>query len=396
VAKAQHPSPPPSYAIHHGTVIVPDAAIEHGTVLISNGRIEYAGAARATPPGYRELDARGGYVCPGLVEVHFHGAGRNSLDPPSARSFRAIADFLLSRGILFFLPTMMASEDVIRGLSKLIEETGLESRIPGLYVEGPFVSADKRGGIQEQYVRPIDLAYLDRLIRIAKRRIRLMTFAPELRNAPVLVRALVKRGILPCVGHTLATAAQCYEAVGAAEVNCTHLFNAMSGLDHREPGAAAFGLNCANAWVELNSDGTHVHPELINLTYHAKPRDRIVLISDAVISAGEEPGEYEYMGKRVLANDRGVYYADSCTLIGSRALLNQIVALFMKLTGAPIADAIRMATLNPMKMLGLGGRKGSLEPGKDADVVIFPKNLSRARVVIQDGKIIFPSRMAEQ
>jgi len=374
------------YAIQNGAVVLPDAVVEGGTVLIDDGRIHHAGAPRRTPRGFETVDARGGWVCPGLIEVHFHGAGRNSLDPPDEQRFRAIAYVLLSRGITLFLPTMMASEAMIEGMAALIDAADLARRIPGLYVEGPFVSPHKRGGIQEAYVRPIDLAYLDRLRALARGRLRMMTFAPELDGADALLPALIRRHILPCVGHTTATYERTARIVGRRTVNLTHLFNAMTGLDHRDPGVAAFGLNHDRVWVELNPDGTHVHPELLKLTYRAKPRDRIILVSDAVISAGEKPGDYEYMGRGVVADERGVYYRDQGTLVGSRLLLNQGMARFMKYTGARVHEAVRMASLNPATMLGLAARKGSLEPGKDADVVVFPRNFAKARAVFLEGE----------
>lgn len=383
------------YAIQNGSVVLPDRVIDGGTVLTADGRIAHAGQARKTPRGYEEIDARGGYVCPGLIEVHFHGAGANSLDPPSEESFRAIADVMLSRGILQFLPTMMASEMMVGGLPRLIEASGLRRHIPGIYVEGPFVSPEKRGGIQKSYVRPVDLKYLNKLQQMARGRIRMMTFAPEVERAEVLPAAMRKLRILPCVGHTVATAARTRDIVGRSKVNVTHLFNAMTGLDHRQPGVAAWAINTDSAWIELNPDGRHVAPELLRLTLRAKRHDRIVLISDAVISAGIGEGSYTYMGRDVVATKDEVNYRKTGTLVGSRILLNQGIARFMKFTGAPVHKAVRMATLNPATMLGMGRRKGSLEPGKDADVVVFPKNFARVRIaffrgrpVVSDGRVL--------
>ncbi|OPZ16870.1 MAG: N-acetylglucosamine-6-phosphate deacetylase [candidate division BRC1 bacterium ADurb.BinA364] len=166
----------------------------------------------------------------------------------------------------------------------------------------------------------------------------------------------------------------------------THLWNAMSGVDHRNPGVALFGLTDPNIYVELNADGTHVAADVVRLTYKAKNPDRIVLISDAVISAGGPEGEYGYMGTTVVADAKGVYYRDNGTLVGSRRLLNESLGRFIHAARAPLHEAVRMATLNPARLLGLARRKGSLEAGKDADVAVFSRDFRRARAVFFEGE----------
>ena len=159
----------------------------------------------------------------------------------------------------------------------------------------------------------------------------------------------------------------------------------MSGLDHREPGLAAFAMNCDSVYTELNPDGNHVAPELLKLTWNAKRADRIVLMSDAVISAGFEPGVYDYMNRKVKSSERGVHYEDSGTMVGSNVLLNEGLRRFMKYTGAPVHEAVRMASLNPANMLGMGRRTGSLEAGKSADVVVFSRKFDRVRAAFWKG-----------
>ncbi len=374
-----------TYCIQNGQVVLPDETIAGGTVVFSKGRIEHAGAARKTPRGATEIDARGGYVTPALIEVHIHGAGPIGLElctPESLEQFQAI---LAARGILQFLPTMMADEAVIRRMAKLLEGSSFSDRVPGLYVEGPFISPNRRGGVQEAYVRPVDLGYLKTLQEIAGGRIRLMTFAPELENADKLPAAMRALRIQPCLGHSVTSAARADEVCGRAKMCATHLFNAMSGLDHREPGLAAYAINADTVYAELNPDGTHVAPEMLRLARKAKRADRIILISDAVISAGAEPGTYNYMNRRVKSTTRGVYYEDSGTLIGSSVLLNEGVRRFIQFTGAPVHAAVRMASLNPAQLLGQGRRTGSLERGKSADVVVFSNRFDKVRAAFWKG-----------
>jgi len=371
--------------IEGGTVVLPAKTVERGSVHIGDGKIVHAGARRARPRGATVIDATGRIVAPGLIDVHIHGAGEFSFELLDADGFVAAARFLAMHGVLRFLPTMMADEGVIERTACALEEGRLDDACPGIYIEGPFVSPDKRGGIQKQYVRGVDLAYLRKLHALARGRLKMMTFAPELSRAEVLVARLRRMKILPCLGHTLATAKRAADVCGRGVVNVTHLFNAMSGLDHKEPGVAVFGLDNDRAWVELNPDGVHVAPELLRLVARAKDSDRIVLITDAVVSAGTRGGTFVYMGRKVRATADGVRYADEGTLVGSRLLLCQSVAAYMKHTGAALHDAVRAASLNPARMLGIAKHTGSLEKGKRADVVVMKRDLSRATHAICGG-----------
>ena len=374
--------------IQNGEVVLPDRSIPGGTVIFTGSRIRYAGEARKTPRGAAEFDARGGYVTPGLIELHIHGAGLVGWETCTEAGLEHFDKTLLSHGIVRFVPTMMADESVVRRMANLLASASCSERVPGLYLEGPFISPDKRGGIQEEYVRPVSLAYLRKLQQIAGGRIQMMTFAPELKGAEKLPAAMRELGILPCVGHSLASAERAAVVCGRSKVCCTHLYNAMSGLDHREPGLAAFALNRQHVFAELNPDGNHVAPDLLQVTQRAKRSDRIVLISDAVMSAGAKPGIYDYMNRKVRSTEQGVHYVDSGTMVGSNVLLNDGVKRFMKFTGAPVHEAVRMASLNPATLLGLGQRTGSLQPGKSADIAIFSRTFDKVRALFWKGRAL--------
>jgi N-acetylglucosamine-6-phosphate deacetylase len=325
-------------------------------------------------------------VAPGLIDIHIHGAGHVGFEALDADSLRLGAGVLARHGVLRFLITMMAKEEAIVSAASSIEASGLRETCPGIYVEGPFVNPGKRGGIQKKYVRPVDLGYLRYLQRLARGNICMMTFAPELEGARKLPGAMRRLGIQPCVGHTLARAAEVARVCTTGTYNFTHLFNAMTGVDHRRPGAAAFALNSADAWVEINPDGVHVAPEIVRLTARAKRPDRVILVCDAVISAGAPPGVYRYMGRKVIASAHGVHYAAAGTLVGSRILLNKGVVRYMGHAGVALHEAVRAASLNPAMLLGISARTGSLERGKLGDVVLFSKDFSRARSAFRSGR----------
>ncbi len=375
--------------IQNGEVVLLDRSVPGGTVIVADGRIEHAGRARKSPRGADEFDARGGYVTPGLIDVHIHGAGPMGWETCTSEGLRQFDATMLAAGIVRYLPTMMASEPVLARVANLLQSADCADRVPGIYVEGPFISPTKRGGVQPQYVRPVDLAYLKKLQSVAGGRIRMMTFAPELQDADKLPPAMRDLDIVPCPGHSMATAAVARAVCGRRKVGCTHLYNAMTGLDHREPGLAAFALDDDRVFAELNPDGTHVAPELLRLTYRAKATDRLVLISDAVPSAGLSPGEYHYMNRTIRNTTAGVYYAEAGTLVGSSILLNEGMRRFVEYTGASVHHAVRMATINPARLLGLDRQTGSLEPGKSADVVVFSRNFAKARAVFWRGTCLW-------
>ncbi len=372
--------------IQRGTVLLPDREVDCGTVVISDRRISYAGKRLPTPRGAREIDAEGCVVSPGLMDVHIHGIGDIAFERLDPDRLAEAARRLAALGVLRFVPTMMADLEAVSAAAGAIMKSGLRGVCPGIYVEGPFVSMRKRGGILPRYVRPVDHAHLRRLLRAGRGLIRMMTFAPELDGSAGLAAALRRAGVLPCVGHTDADVSETKAAAGRGPLSFTHLFNAMSGLDHRRPGAAAFALEARDAWVELNPDGIHVAPEMVRLASRLVPRDRMVLITDAVISAGSPDGRYTYMGRGIVASPRGVHYEEDGTLIGSRILLNEGVVRYAEAAGVPLHEAVRAASLNPAGLLGLAARTGSLERGKLADLVIFAPGLERAAAAFRAGK----------
>ncbi len=369
------------FCIQGGTVVLPDRCVRGGTVLLARGRIAHAGERRATPRGATLIKAGGLVVTPGLIDLHIHGGGPYTFDALDAEGFASAARFLASRGVLRFVPTMMAAERVIARIASNLDAPSLRGICPGLYIEGPFISMDRRGGIQPHYVSNVNLHLLRRLHRLSRGHLRMMTFAPEVKHADRLLKEMRRLGILPCVGHTNASAAEIAKICRTSRMSFTHLFNAMSGLDHKRPGAAAFALDAPGAWVELNPDGVHVAPELLRLVARAKHPGRIILITDAVVYSGRSL----YMGRKAVTSAGAVHYASDGTLIGSRLTLNQGVARYMKLTGAPLHEAICAASLNPAALLGIASRTGSLQRGKLGDVVVFTPGLKKVTAAFRNG-----------
>ncbi|MCX7029052.1 MAG: amidohydrolase family protein [Spirochaetes bacterium] len=385
-----------SFLIEGGDVVLPDRVIRPGMVFVHEGSIRYAGSSdrpgSAGPAGSLPvIDATGLFVCPALWEPHIHGCAGATTENATPDSLRHMAGYLASQGVGAFVPTTVGDESYVGALGAALEavaaERELASRIPGIHVEGPYVNPVRRGGIPEAAIKPFSTAHLDRLAGLAKGRLRVMTFAPEVEGGRAIAAALAKKGIIPSLGHSDAAFEDLAALEGLPILSVTHLFNAMSGVSHRKPGLALWALLNREAFTEIIGDLVHVHPAAIQLALRARPNERIVLVSDAIAAAGWEGGELTLYGRKLVAKGNGLYYADSGVLVGSRALVRDAVAGLVTRFGVSVSTAVAMASLNPARMFG-AERKGALLPGYDADVALFAKDFSSCRLTLWQGRPI--------
>lgn len=380
-----------------GDVVLPDRVIRSGIVFVHEGSIRYAGpsdrpGSAAAGGGLPVIDATGLFVCPALWEPHIHGCNGASTENASPDNLRRMAACLASQGVGAFVPTIIGEEACVAALGSALEavagEPELASRIPGIHVEGPFVSSARRGGIPETAVKAFSAALLERITSLAKGRLRVMTFAPELDGGRAIADALAKKGIIPSLGHSDAAFDVLAAFEGIATLSVTHLFNAMSGVSHRAPGLALWALLHREVFTELIGDFVHVHPAAVQLVLRTRPGERIVLVSDAVAAAGGEGGEQPTLyGRKIVAKGRGLYDADSGVLVGSRALVREAVAGLVARFGLAVPSAVAMASLNPARMFA-AERKGALLPGYDADVALFSRDFASCRLTLWQGRVI--------
>ncbi|HIQ04601.1 MAG TPA: N-acetylglucosamine-6-phosphate deacetylase, partial [Anaerolineae bacterium] len=243
-----------------------------------------------------------------------------------------------------------------------------------------------KGAFREESLQQPDVIGLMRYMELAQEQIRLITLAPELPRALDLIVAAREGDVVVAVGHSAATWNQMLEAIKAGLTHAAHTFNAMRGLHHREPGVVGAVLvqDCLTA--EIIADGLHVHPAVIALLVRAKGPDRVVLVTDAIRAAGLSEGEYELEEHRVTVAQGAARLVDG-TLAGSLLTMEQGVANLVEQVGLPLPEAVGMATLNPARVLGLTGCKGSLAPGRDADLVIMTEDYQVIMTMVK-GKIV--------
>lgn len=379
--------------IHNGHVITPTETIAQGYVVIEDGRVSAVASGAAPSLAAAEyLDAAGSYVGPGFVDVHVHGAdGYDTMDA-TPEALRRIAAFKARHGTTSFLPTTMtdapdAIQAALANIGACQDGAGSDdgAEILGAHVEGPYFDAARKGAQPAAYIRRADAREYERWFDACT--IGVVSLAPEHPENQPLIGYARQRGAAVSVGHSNATYEQVVEAVKLGVNHVTHTFNGMSGLDHRQPGVALAALTVPDLYAEVIADLHHVHPAMVDLVVRLKGPERVVLITDAIRAAGLPDGEYMLGKQRAIVRD-GLPRTAEGSLAGSTLTMDRAVRNVLQVTGLPLAAVWRMASLTPAESIGMAARKGSLAPGKDADIVILDPALHVALTMVK-GRVVF-------
>lgn len=331
------------------------------------------------------------YLIPGLIDLHIHGAHGHDVMDGSPESLRGLCAALAAEGITGFLATTMtAPTERLEFVLKTIAEfmPGSEgAALLGIHLEGPFISRDKMGAQDGSHAAVPDENWVRQWHETTRGALKLITLAPELAEAIPLIKTLRRLGVVASVGHTNATYAETNHALAAGCSHATHLFNAMRGLHQREPGAAGALLLADKVNVELIADGWHLHPAIVDLAWRLKGADKIVLVTDAMRAKCLGDGAYDLGGQRVDVRGGCATLADG-TLAGSTLRMPQAIQNMTQYTECTLADAVRMASVNPARILGLSHCKGSIENGKDADLVVMDSSFE-VELTLRGGREIY-------
>ncbi len=320
-----------------------------------------------------EFDMRGKYIVPGFIDQHIHGAG--NVDTMDNKNIEHVSEVLLREGTTSFLPTTMTYDlnvvkEIVDNLASLDTTNG--ANIVGVHVEGPFIDGVNYIGAQnDKYVKAPSVEELKKLNET--KFVKMVTYAPELDKDFAMTKYMKENNIVGSIGHSAATMSQAEGAIDSGASCFTHLHNASSGHHHRMPGvvSAAFATN---EYAELIVDGIHNHPDCVRMTYNVKGSDQIILITDAMRAKGMEDGEYDLGGQTVykVGNEAKL---KTGVLAGSVLLMNDAVRNMHKFSQCSLAEAIKMATYNPAKNLGLA-TKGVIKEGYDFDITVLDENLN--------------------
>jgi N-acetylglucosamine-6-phosphate deacetylase len=379
-------------AIYAERALTPLEEIRDAVILVDGARIAAVGRRGAidVPRGTTEISAGPGTVIPGFVDVHIHGSGGHDVMEGTDEAFDAVTATVARHGTTSIVATTVTASpaDTCRSVTAIARaakprasDAGGTARaeILGVHFEGPFISAARRGVHPEEWIAAPSVTLLDRFIDAAESTSRILTLAPELPGALDLVRETRRRGVVAAMGHTDASYAEAEAAIGAGVRHAAHVFNAMRPFSHRETGVLGAVLTAREVTAELIADGVHVDDAAIRLLLAAKGAERTVLVSDGTAATGMPDGRYR-LGSFEVNVTGGICRNAEGKLAGSTLTLDRAVQHMVSL-GVGLADAVRMATLNPASVLGVEGRKGILAAGADADLVLLDDTLNVAHVM---------------
>lgn len=384
-------------AIVNGRIITPDG-VTSGVLLLDNGKI--LDIAAEVPEGAEIIDAKGNYVSPGFIDIHIHGGGGGDTLDGTVESYLMIADSQAEHGTTTLFPTVMTStpESLYRSVNAYREALKVNDRgssMPGIHIEGPYFAPTKAGAQDKRYIRsPKKEEYLEILEKCPE--VVRWDFAPEVADTVEFVKDLESRGIVTSIAHTEAEFEDCERVYEAGTRLMTHFYACMSTLHKvglfRYAGAVEFGYYHDDVYCEIIADGFHVQPAVLKTAIKIKGVDHIVLVTDAMRAAGLPEGTYIFgaldNGFPVTVEGGIAYLEGKAGLASSVATADCLVRTILRNTDCTIADAIKMAATNPAKAMKIADRTGSIEPGKDADIIIFDDDINVKTTIIK-GKTVF-------
>ncbi len=342
------------------------------------------------------IDGAGSYAVPGMIDMHFHGCAGFDFCDGTPEALDGIAEYEASVGVTAFSPatmTLPAAElvRILENAAKFCREqaggkTAGRAELVGINMEGPFISAARKGAQEEAYILPCDAAMFERFLCVSEGLVKVIGVAPEKEGALPFIRAVKDRAVVS-LAHTDAGYEAATAALDAGADHAVHLYNAMRGFSHREPGTVGAVFDSATATAELICDGVHVHPAAVRSALKLLGPDRVIFVSDSMRAAGMKDGIYTLGGHEVRVQGKRAELLSDHSLAGSVSTLPDCVRTAVKQMGVPLETAIACATANPARRLGIYGEYGSITVGKKADVVLLDNNLQLI-CVIKNGKIL--------
>ena len=387
--------------IINGRIITPYRVLHGATLLITGDKITALSEGDIDTPEAQIIDAAGDYVAPGFIDIHVHGGGGHDFMDGTEEAFLGVAELHAQHGTTSMTPTTLSSEkEELREILAVYERVSAAAAFIGMHLEGPYFSMNQRGAQDPRYIRnPDPEEYVPLLTQFPS--IKRWSAAPELNGALAFAEFVRSKGVLVALAHTDAIYEEVLQGFEKGFTHATHLYSAMSGVTRRGTARYAGAIESAflidEMTVEIIADGVHLPPPLLKLVYKIKGADRIALITDAMRGAGMPPGESilgsRHNGLRVIIEDGVAKLPDRSAFAGSVATADRLVRNMIQLADVPLCDAVRMMTSTPAAIMGVADRKGSLTPGKDADIVLFDEQIN-VQLTMVGGKIIYEKEEA--
>ena len=380
----------------------PLQCIEKAAVTIEDdGTIVYAGPTANAPDLGGERVVLDGYtIAPAFIDIHTHGGhgitfgeGENLAEELHAYSAWAattgVAGFLLS----IAAPDALTLRHLVQQYAKILDRGSFPGAQPlGLHLEGPYLNPEQKGTFHPAWLRSPVIEEVRALLVDGRGWIRQMTLAPELPHATEVAALLRDASVTAALGHSNTDYTTASQALAGPFTHVTHTFNAQRGFHHREPGVLGAVLASDAVTAELIADTVHVHPGAMKVLLRCLGTERVVLVTDAMAAAGLGDGKYELLGHEVFVKNGAARQANG-TIAGSAATLIQCVRNIVQVVGTPLCEAIRMASHNPARALGLDHQHGLLEAGRDASLVVLDPDLAVAMTFVQGRCVHTKDRM---
>ncbi len=379
-----------------GDIVTPNSVLKDGALTITDdSKIGEFSPRRALSPRSGDIDATGLLVLPGFIDLHVHGGGGADFMHGTFDAVQQIVRTHARFGTTGLLATTLTgsrddTDQAIIAARQFVVAGPAEgeARVFGIHLEGPYICAARRGAQPAEWVRPPDAEELARWIALSGQSIRQITLAPEIAGAEEVVRRARASGIIVSLGHTDATAAEAEWAIGWGASQATHVFNAMRGLHHREPGAVGAALARPGIVCEVIADGVHLDPLTVRLIVAAKGALGVVLITDAIEGTAMPDGAYTLGGQPVFVQNGTAAFADG-TLAGSVLTMNRAFANVRRFAEVSLPDAARLSSGNAARQLGISERFGELSPGKSADITILHPDTGEVHWTVVGGRVAY-------
>ncbi|MFF0017664.1 N-acetylglucosamine-6-phosphate deacetylase [Streptomyces sp. NPDC005374] len=367
-------------------VVLPTGTVRNGQVVIDGTRI--TGAA---PENSHLTDVSGHWLVPGFVDLHNHGGGGASFTSGTPEEIlKGIHTHRLHGTTTLVASTVTGDMDFLAQRAGLLSELAEQGDIAAIHFEGPFISPCRKGAHAEKLLRDPDPAEVRKLIDAARGQAGMVTLATELPGGIDSVRLLAEHGVIAAIGHTDATYEQTVEAIAAGATVATHLFNAMPPLGHRDPGPITALLEDERITVELINDGTHLHPAALQLAFHHARSERVAFITDAMDAAGFGDGRYMLGPLEVEVSEGVARLVEGGSIAGSTLTLDRAFKRAVTVDRLPVEEVVAAISANPARLLGMADRIGSLEPGKDADLVLLDHQFDLKGVMRRGEWVVDP------
>lgn len=369
--------------IKNGEVFTKEGTFAKKVLYLENDKIAECAAGE-------ELDAAGMYVIPGLTDIHFHGCVGYDFCDGTREAIEKMAEYQLENGITTICPASMTfSEDTLSQIfaNAAAYDSEAGATLVGINMEGPFISMEKKGAQNGAFIHKPDADMFFRLQEKAGGLIKLVDIAPEVEGAMECIEAIADK-VRVSLAHTAADFDVAAEAFVKGASHVTHLYNAMPPYTHRAPGVIGAACDDEKVMVELICDGIHSHPSTVRTTFKMFGDDRIILISDSMMACGLEDGQYTLGGQDVTVKGSLATLTELGNIAGSVTNLMKCLRKAVKEMGIPLESAVKCATVNPAKAIGIFDTYGSLDVGKQADVVLLNADLE-IQYIIKSGEVIF-------